>query len=220
VADPSAVPAFKEFSSTNRIDIRVGDWRAELLPEWSKEEKERVLYDKAWTAYQEGDFGFGLWCWFECDRLTNALGGSVREVTRVLGEGRYFGYSHRRAVAERVPMEKVYRPRKGDMSTPRPDATVLAVYQLLCVYAVRARSGDTRAKAELSIALMEHDERRRADPFFRHFETFQRLLDRPAPGGPAPPRSSDVPTPAPSPEGENEAPVPLPARPKSRARKS
>lgn len=184
--EPSQVPEFREFSPTMRIDVTVGDWRAEQLPEQSAEEKERSLYEKGWAAYQAGDFGFGLWCWFECDRLTNALNGSVREVTRVLGEGHYFGFSHRRAVAERVPLEKVWRPRKGEMSRPRPDATVLAPYQLLCVYAVRAKGGDPRAKAELSIALLEHDERRRADPFFRHFETFQRLLERPAATGAAP----------------------------------
>lgn len=178
MADPSGVPAMKEFSPTMRVDVLVGDWRSELPPEANAEEKERRLYEHAWAAYQEGDYGFGVWCWYECDRLTNAFGGSVREVTRVLGEGRYLGFSHRRAIAEKVPLEKVYRPRKGDMSTPRQDATVLAVYQLLSVYAVRARLGDPKAKAELAIALLEHDERRRADAFFRHFETFQRLLDR------------------------------------------
>lgn len=178
MGEPSGVPAFKRFSPTMHLDVTVGDWRSELDPETSVEEKERALYDRAWNEYQEGDYGFGLWCWFECDRLTNALGGSVREVTRVLGEGRYFGFSHRKAVAERVPLEKLYRPRKGDMSTPRPDATVLAQYQLLCVYALKAKEGDPKAKAELAIALLEHDERRRADAFFAYFETFQRLLER------------------------------------------
>jgi len=191
--EPSGVPRFRQFSPTNRVDVTVGDWRTELLPEASVEEKERTLYEKAWTEYLDGDYGFGVWCWFECDRLTNAFNGSVREVTRVLGEGRYFGFSHRRAVAEKVPLEHLWRPRKGDMSTPRPDATVLAAYQLLCVYAIRAKGGDAKAKAELSIALLEHDERRRADPFFRHFETFQRLLDRPT-GSPKPAESTGPPT--------------------------
>ena len=181
-----------------RVDVMVSDWRAELLPELSAEEQERRLYSQAWEAYLEGDFGFGLWCWFECDRLTNAFKGSVREVTRVLGPGKYLGFSHRRAIAEKVPIERVYRPRKGDMSTPRPDAYVLPAYQLLCVYAVRAHSGDAKAKALLEIALGELDERRRADPFTPHFETFRRLLEGPitpeaAPGSvPAPPRSPPV----------------------------
>jgi hypothetical protein len=200
MAEPSGVPRFREFSPTMRVDVLIGDWRGELLPESTNEQKERILFDRAWEAYLEGDYGFGLWCWFECDRLTNALGGSVREVTRVLGEGRYVGFSHRKAIAEKVPIEKVYRPRKGDMSTPRPDAIVLAVYQLLCVYAIRAKAGDARAKAELSIALLEHDERRRADAFFRHFETFQRLLER---------------TTAPKEEADAEPPLGSPAAPQA-----
>ena len=197
------------------VDVLVGDWRSELLPEWSVEAKEKALYDKVWTEYQAGDYGFGLWCWFECDRLTNAFNGSVREVTRVLGDGRYFGFSHRKAVAERVPIDRVYRPRKGDMSTPRPDATVLAGYQMLCVYAIRAKGGDPKAKAELSIALLEHDERRRADAFFRHFETFQRLLDRPAPGSaPSPGAAPPTPPTAAAPPAPNAAAesAPAPAR--------
>lgn len=162
-----------------RVDALVSDWRAALDPELPTEEKERALYGQAFEAYQEGDFGFGVWCWHECDRLTNAFNGSVREVTRVLGPGRYFGFSHRRAVAERVPIEKVYRPRKGDMSTPRTDAIILPQYQLLCAYLVRAHQGDAKAKAQLEIALGEQEDRRRADAFFRHFETFKRLLERP-----------------------------------------
>jgi hypothetical protein len=195
-----------------RVDVLLGDWRSELEPEATSEEKERLLYDRAWGAYQEGDYGFGVWCWYECDRLTNAFGGSVREVTRVLGEGRYLGFSHRRAIAEKVPMEKVYRPRKGDMSTPRQDATVLGVYQLLSVYAVRAKLGDPKAKAELAIALLEHDDRRRADAFFRHFETFQRLLDRAT--APVAPGPVTAPAPAPLPEA-----VPVAAAPAEPARR-
>jgi hypothetical protein len=190
-----------------KIDVHIGDWRSELAPELSSEHKEHGLYEKAWEAYLEGDYGFGLWCWFECDRLTNAFNGSVREVTRVLGEGRYLGFSHRRAIAEKVPIEKVWRPRKGDMSTPRTDATMLATYQLLCVYAIRAKAGDAKAKAELAIALLEHDERRRADPFYRHFETFQRLLERAA--APAPASEEGAPPAAPPPAVvANEPPAP------------
>jgi hypothetical protein len=203
--DPSAVPARKEFSPTMRVDVLVGDWRSEPDPATPSETKERALYEHAWAAYQEGDYGFGLWCWFECDRLTNAFNGSVREVTRVLGEGRYLGFSHRRAIAEQVPIEKVYRPRKGDMSTPRPDAIVLAVYQLLSVYALRAQQGDPKAKAELAIALLEHDERRRTDPFFRHFETFQRLLERSASAAGARPEPPAASAPATAPTTGNRA---------------
>ena len=176
--EPPAVPPLKEFSPTMRVDVLIADWRAEIPPELSGEERERRLYEQAWAAYLEGDYGFGLWCWHELDRLTNAFGGSVREVTRVLGPGRYFGFSHRRAVAEKVPLERVYRPRKGDMSTPRPDAFVLPSYILLCVYAVRAQAGDTKAQAQLSIAVGELEDRRRADPFQRYFETFRDLLLR------------------------------------------
>jgi len=206
VTEPVGVPKFREFAPTMKIDVHVGDWRSELAPELSSEQKERALYEKVWEAYLEGDYGFGLWCWFECDRLTNAFNGSVREVTRVLGEGRYLGFSHRRAIAEKVPLEKVWRPRKGDMSTPRTDATVLATYQLLCVYAIRAKAGDAKAKAELAIALLEHDERRRADPFYRHFETFQRLLERAPTAGPpsgssSPPAVASSPAPAAVAEG-------------------
>ena len=178
-----------------RVDVLISDWRAGLAPELSEEEKERALYGMAWEAYLEGDYGFGLWCWHECDRLTNNLGGNVREVTRVLGPGRYFGFSHRKAVALAVPVDRIYRPRKGDMSTPRTDAFVLPHYQVLCVYLVRAASGDPKAKAQLEIALLELEERRRADPFLRHFETFRDLLNRtsqspppvPAPVAPPPP---------------------------------
>jgi hypothetical protein len=199
VSEPAGVPPYREFAPTMKIDVHIGDWRSELEPELSSEQKERALYEKAWEAYLEGDFGFGLWCWFECDRLTNAFNGSVREVSRVLGEGRYLGFSHRRAIAEKVPIDKVWRPRKGDMSTPRTDATMIATYQLLCVYAIRARAGDPKAKAELAIALLEHEERRRADPFFRHFETFQRLLDRAgASPGPTAPGGADPVAPAPA----------------------
>lgn len=178
MADPPEVPVFRELSPSMRVDALLSDWKAGLPPELSPEEREQRLYAQAWEAYLAGDFGFGLWCWHECDRLTNALGGSVREVTRVLGAGRYLGFSHRRALAERVPIERVYRPRKGDMSTPRPDAIVLPNYQLLCVYLVRAASGDRKAQAQFEIALGELEERRRADPYLRHFETFRSLLDR------------------------------------------
>jgi hypothetical protein len=178
MAEPPKVPAQRALSPTMRVDVMISDWRGEILPELSTEEKERQLYAKAWEAYLEGDYGFGLWCWHETDRLTNALNGSVREVTRVLGQERFLGFSHRRALAEAVPLEKVYHPRKGDMSRPRVDAIVLPSYQLLCVYAVRARSGDVKAKAQLEIALGELAERSRADPFVKHFESFQRLLDR------------------------------------------
>jgi hypothetical protein len=192
VTEPAAVPAFRELSATMRVDVLLSDWRAALEPQLSSEAKESKLYAQAWEAYLEGDYGFGLWCWFECDRLTNAFQGKVGEVTRVVGPGRYLGFSHRKAIAARIPMEKVYRPRKGDMSTPRTDAIILAGYQLLCVYAVRAHEGDAKAKALYEIALGELEERRRADPFIRHFDTFRRLLERPA----AP---SEPPAAAPSP---------------------
>jgi hypothetical protein len=131
-------------------------------------------------------------------------------VTRVVGPGRFFGFSHRRAVAERVPLEKVYRPRKGDMSTPRTDAYILPQYQLLCVYLVKARDGDPRSKALLEISLGELDERRRADRFLPHFETFRRLLERPA----APPAGAAGPTPVAAPP----VPGPAPPAPKRKGR--
>ncbi|HEV8049480.1 MAG TPA: hypothetical protein VGP88_02685 [Thermoplasmata archaeon] len=216
MAEPEGVPTFKTFSPTMRVDVLVSDWRSELDPALPQEAKEAALYGRAWEAYQEGDYGFGLWLWHEADRLQNAFNGSVREVTRVVGPGRYFGFSHRRAVAERVPLEKVYRPRKGDMSTPRTDAYVLPQYQLLCVYLVKARDGDPRTKALLEISLGELEERRRADRFIPHFETFRRLFERPA----APPPGS-VPTavpPAP-PVPETAPATPAPKR-KSKAKPS
>jgi hypothetical protein len=187
------VPPQKEFSPTMRVDVLVSDWKAGLLRELPEEERERRLYEQAWEAYLAGDYGFGLWCWHECDRLTNNLNGNLREVTRVLGPGRYFGFSHRRAVATALPIERIYRPRKGDMSTPRTDAFVLPHYQVLCVYLAHANAGDAKAKALLEIALSELEDRRRADPFLRHFETFRELIGRDvgstggaAVGGPAP----------------------------------
>ncbi|MCI4340530.1 MAG: hypothetical protein L3K06_01350 [Thermoplasmata archaeon] len=207
MADPAPVPTQKLFSSSMRVDALLSDWRAALEPEIGSEDRERSLYDGAWTAYLEGDFGFGLWCWFECDRLTNAFNGAVREVTRVLGQGRYFGFSHRKAVAAAVPIERVYRPRKGDMSTPRTDAIILPHYQALCVYLVRARSGDRKSQAQLEIALGELEDRRRADPFLKHFETFRRLLERPA----APPTEAAIP-PADAPAAAPPAPPPGAAR--------
>jgi hypothetical protein len=168
----------KEFSPTMRVDVLVSDWKAGLDPELPEEERERQLYARAWEAYRDGDYGFGLWCWHECDRLTNNLNGNIREVTRVLGPGHYFGFSHRKAVAMAVPIERIYRPRKGDMSTPRTDAFVLPHYQVLCVYLARADAGDPKARALLEIALGELEDRRRADPFLRHFETFRDLLAR------------------------------------------
>jgi hypothetical protein len=188
------VPTKKEFSPSMRVDLLVSDWKAALLPELHQEERERELYRQAWAAYLDGDFGFGLWCWHECDRLTNNLNGNVREVTRILGPGRYFGFSHRRAVAAEVPIERMYRPRKGDMSTPRTDAFVLPHYQVLCVYLVQAAAGNGKAKALLEIALGELEDRRRADPFLRHFETFRELLNRTS-GAPTPPPTSDAPVP-------------------------
>ncbi|HEY6238703.1 MAG TPA: hypothetical protein VIZ68_05925 [Thermoplasmata archaeon] len=218
MTEPAEVPTLRAFSPTMRVDALVSDWRAARNPKLSSEEQERELYGQAWEAYLEGDFGFGLWCWHECDRLTNAFIGAVREVTRVLGPGRYFGFSHRRAVAEKVPVEKIYRPRKGDMSTPRTDAIILPQYQLLCVYLVRAHSGDPKAKAQLEIALGEHEDRRRADAFGRHFDTFKRLLERPpAPESAAASPSAGASVPALS------APPPDPAatgaKPGKRARK-
>jgi hypothetical protein len=177
----------REFSPSMRMDVLVSDWRAALDPELSEEEKERTLYGQAWEAYLEGDYGLGLWCWHECDRLTNNLNGNVREVTRILGPGRYFGFSHRKAVAGAVPVDRIYRPRKGDMSTPRTDAFVLPHYQVLCVYLVRSLSGDPKAKAQLEIALLELDERRRADPFLKYFESFRDLLARTTAAASSPP---------------------------------
>jgi hypothetical protein len=173
-----------------RVDAVISDWRAELAPESSRESQERELYGKAWEAYLEGDYGFGLWCWLEVDRLILALGGSLREANRVLGPGRYLGFSHRKAIAAAVPVEKIYRPRKGDMSTPRPDAILLPTYQALAIYAVRAKQGTPRDKAQYEIALGEYAERRRADPYGRYFESFRTLLEKdagedsaPAPAG-------------------------------------
>jgi hypothetical protein len=185
----------REFSPSMRMDVLISDWRAALDPELSEEEKERTLYGKAWEAYLDGDYGFGLWCWHECDRLTDNLNGNIREVTRILGPGRYFGFSHRKAVAEAVPVDRIYRPRKGDMSTPRTDAFVLPHYQVLCVYLVRSLSGDPKAKAQLEIALLELDERRRADRFLKYFETFRELLTRTSGKSSAPPAATE---PAPS----------------------
>ena len=184
----------REFSPSMRMDVLISDWRAGLDPDLSEEEKERALYGKAWEAYLDGDYGFGLWCWHECDRLTDNLNGNVREVTRILGPGRYFGFSHRKAVAEAVPVDRIYRPRKGDMSTPRTDAFVLPHYQVLCVYLVRSLSGDPKAKAQLEIALLELDERRRADRFLKFFETFRDLLARTS-GAPSAPAAAAKPAP-------------------------
>ena len=192
------VPVLKEFSPSMRVDVLISDWKAALDPELPEEERERSLYGRAWEAYRDGDYGFGLWCWHECDRLTNALAHNLREVTRVLGPGRYFGFSHRKAVAGQVPVERIYRPRKGDMSTPRTDAFVLPHYQVLCVYLVRASTGDPKAKAQLEIALGELEDRRRADPFLRYFETFRELLQRSDAEG--------APTPAPAPAADAPAP--------------
>ena len=200
MAAPSGAPPMKEFSPSMRTDLMVADWRAALPPELSVEEKERRLYGAAWEAYSEGDYGFGLWLWHECDRLTNNLNGNVREVTRILGPGRYFGFSHRRAVAAAVPIERIYRPRKGDMSTPRTDAYVLPHYQVLCVYLVKAEAGDTKAKALLEISLGELEDLRRNDAFLKHFETFRDLVQRtrsaaaaPTPATVTPPRVAPVP---------------------------
>ncbi len=175
----------REFSPTMRVDVLISDWKASLPSESSEEDRERELYGRAWAAYQDGDFGFGLWCWHEVDRLTNNLKGSIREVTRIVGPGRYFGFSHRRAVAMEVPIERIYRPRKGDMSTPRTDAFVLPHYQVLCVYLAKAAGGDPKAKALLEIALGELEDRRRADPFLPHFETFRQLIERTGSAGAA-----------------------------------
>jgi hypothetical protein len=206
VAAPAEVPTQKEFSPTMRVDVLISDWKAALSPELPEEERERELYRQAWEAYLAGDYGFGLWCWHECDRLTNNLNGNIREVTRVLGPGRYFGFSHRRVVALAVPIERIYRPRKGDMSTPRTDAFVLPHYQVLCVYLAHAATGDPKAKALLEIALGELEDRRRADPFLRHFETFRDLSTRTArAAAPAP-----LPAVAPEPSG-SEAAAPSPA---------
>jgi hypothetical protein len=205
------VPPLREFSPTMRVDVLIADWRAELPPEAPVEERERALYDRAWEAYREGDYGFGLWCWHEVDRLTNSLGGNVREVTRILGPGRYFGFSHRKAVAREVPIDRIYRPRKGDMSTPRTDAFVLPLYQVLTVYLVRSSEGDPKAKALYEIAIGELEDRRRADPFLRHFETFRGILERAA----APPSAA----PAEAPPSVPTAEAPRPARPrKARSR--
>ncbi|MCI4364139.1 MAG: hypothetical protein L3K13_07585 [Thermoplasmata archaeon] len=186
IPGPVPPPVQRSFSSSMRVDAVVSDWRAELAPETSREAQERELYGKAWEAYLEGDYGFGLWCWLEVDRLILALGGSLREANRVLGPGRYLGFSHRKAIAAALPVEKIYRPRKGDMSTPRPDAILLPTYQALAVYAVRAQQGAPRDKAQYEIALGEYAERRRADPYGRYFESFRTLLEKEKEEGSAP----------------------------------
>jgi len=208
------VPPLKEFSPSQRVDLLVSDWKAGIPPELPIEEQEHRLYGQAWEAYQTGDYGFGLWCWHECDRLTNNLGGNIREVTRILGPGRYFGFSHRRRVAEELPVDRIYRPRKGDMSTPRPDAFVLPHYQVLCIYLVRAATGDPKAKATLEIALGELEDQRRADPFLKHFETFRNLLERTS-GGPGPGSTGPAPG-TPSPDPTQHPTPPPPSLPSSR----
>jgi hypothetical protein len=209
VAAATEVPKMREFSPSMRVDVLISDWRAAIPPELSQEERERRLYASAWEAYIEGDYGFGLWCWHECDRLVNNLGGNLREVTRILGPGHYFGFSHRHAVAAALPIDRLYRPRKGDMSTPRTDAFVLPHYQVLCVYLVRAESGDPKAKAQLEIALGELEDMRRADPFLKHFETFRSILER-----------SKHPAPAAAPPSARATPVAPPATaPAKRARR-
>jgi len=225
MAGPSTPPPFREISPTMRVDIHIDDWRAEIPPEAPAEERERRLYDRAWAAYQEGDYGFGLWCWKECDRLTVALGGRLAEVNRVLGPGRYFGFSHRRAVAERVPLDRIYRPRRGDMSTPRTDAFVLPHYQVLCVLLVQASGGDPKVGAQLAIALGELEEQRRADPLLRQFETFRELLTRATapPTAPAPPEAPGPETataPEDSPGAAPKRSAPRPRRSASRSRRS
>lgn len=180
------VPAFKTFSSSMRVDAFLGDWRGNLPVELTAEERESQLYGNAWAEYLGGDYGFGLWCWHEIDRLTNSLSGGVKEVTRVLGPGRFFGFSHRRAVAEHLPLDRIHRPRKGEMSTPRPEAIVLANYQLLCTYLVHAKMGDAKAKAQYEIALLDLEDRRRTDPYLKFYESFRDLLERAAaPASPA-----------------------------------
>lgn len=196
-----------------RVDLLISDWKAAVDPKLSDEGRERKLYEQAWEAYYDGDYGFGLWCWHECDRLTNNLNGNIREVTRILGPGHYFGFSHRRAVAEAVPVDRIYRPRKGDMSTPRTDAFVLPHYQVLCVYLVRAATGDPKAKATLEIALGELEDQRRADPFLKHFETFRDLLARTSAIAAAAPSAPEAPSPAPVVAG-----APSPRRAPSRRR--
>ena len=210
MATPPPVPPMREFSPSMRVDVLVSDWKAAAPPEVPEEERERNLYEKAWQTYLDGDYGFGLWCWHECDRLTNNLNGNIREVTRILGPGHYFGFSHRKAIAEKVPIERIYRPRKGDMSTPRTDAFVLPHYQVLCVYLAHAAAGDPKAKALLEIALGELEDRRRADPFLRHFETFRDLLQRslaqPPGGSPSAPKAPEAPPAAPTPAGPSGRP--------------
>jgi hypothetical protein len=191
MAAATPVPAFKAFSPTMRVDALIGDWKAALPPELPPEQQEAQLYAHAWENYLDGDYGFGLWLWRETDRLTNSLRGGVREVTQVVGAGRYFGFSHRKAVAEKVPFEQIYRPRKGDMSTPRPEAIVLPVYQLLCVYLLRATQGDRKARALYDIAVMDLEDRRRADPYLKFYETFRDLLRRSA--GSSSPRGTETP---------------------------
>jgi hypothetical protein len=213
MAAPSGVPPMKELSPSMRTDLMVADWRAALDPELSVEEKERQLYGSVWDAYMEGDYGFGLWLWHECDRLTNNLNGNVREVTRILGPGRYFGFSHRRAIATAIPIERIYRPRKGDMSTPRTDAFVLPHYQVLCVYLVKAEAGDTKARALLEISLGELEDLRRNDAFLKHFETFRDLVNRTKAAGMAPPPVSASAPAAPAAE------TPAPKARKSRSKK-
>jgi hypothetical protein len=197
----------RAISPSMRVDVLISDWRAELPPESPDEERERTLYGRAWEAYQEGDYGFGLWCWHEVDRLTNNLNGNVREVTRILGPGRYFGFSHRLAVAKEVPIERIYRPRKGDMSTPRTDAFVLPLYQVLSVYLAKAEGGDPKAKALLEISLGELEDRRREDAFLRHFETFRMLLERTRS---APPPAIAAPSAPPTPSAPEEPPAKRP----------
>jgi hypothetical protein len=196
-----------------RVDLLISDWRAGLPIDASVEEKERQLYGASWEAYQDGDYGFGLWCWHECDRLTNNLNGNIREVTRILGPGRYFGFSHRKAVAAAVPVDRIYRPRKGDMSTPRPDAFVLPHYQVLCVYLVKAAAGDKSAKALLEIALGELEDLRRNDAFLKHFETFRDLWNRTQNAPVLAPAGVGPPAPSPSPPTP-EASVPPPRAPR------
>ena len=213
------IPEFQTISPTQRVDLLVSDWRAALLPEWSPEERVRRTYEKAWTLYQEGDFGFGLWCWHECDRLTLALQGNVREATRVLGPGRYFGFSQRKAVAEKVPFDRIYRPRKGDMSRPRPDAFVLPHYQVLCIHALRAQHGDAVAKAQYEIALGELENLRRADAFLRFFDTFRDLLQRTAAASPSSPPKEVPPSIPPLPTGSAPAAAAEP-KPSGRRRRT
>ena len=175
----------REFSPTMRVDVLVSDWRASSPPISRRNAGARSVRQGV------GSLPGGR---LRVRSVVLARGrppheqpwvGTSGRSTRILGPGKYFGFSHRKWSPPGPDRTDLPTPQGGHEHAPyrrvRPPA-LSGADRLPRPSERRGREGEGVAR---DLPRRARD-RRRADPFLRHFETFRTILERAtAPPGPA-----------------------------------